>query len=96
MTVNLGFVPFAVDSELSGIVPKSIFMLGNCVASSVFLFEQTIHKEYTANIYETQMPVTDGFEFLKTLQKSTNTTPSVVSTVTEAKTTYRNFGGDLT
>jgi len=49
--------------------------------------EKMIQKEYDVIICDIQMPVTDGFEFLKTLRNSGNKIPFIVFTVTEDKET---------
>ena len=50
-------------------------------------FEKMNNNEYDAIVCDIQMPVTNGFEFLKELRAGGNTTPFIVFTVTENKQT---------
>ena len=49
--------------------------------------EKVTKKEADVIICDIQMPVTDGFEFLRTLRESGNKIPFIVFTVTEDKET---------
>ena len=49
--------------------------------------EKMVQKEYDAIVCDIQMPMTDGFEFLKTLRDSGNNIPFIVFTVTEDRET---------
>jgi len=49
--------------------------------------EKMCQKEYDAIVCDIQMPMIDGFEFLKTLRATGNDVPFIVFTVTEDKET---------
>ncbi|PVX23012.1 MAG: hypothetical protein CW691_11900 [Candidatus Bathyarchaeum sp.] len=50
-------------------------------------FEKMIHTQYDVIVCDVQMPVMDGFEFLKELRHRGNKIPFIVFTVTEDKQT---------
>lgn len=49
--------------------------------------EKMVQKEYDAIVCDIQMPMTNGFEFLKTLRDNGNNIPFIVFTVTEDRET---------
>ena len=49
--------------------------------------DKMIQKEADVIVCDIQIPVTDGFEFLKTIRESGNKVPFIVFTVTENKET---------
>ena len=79
------------DSELLETAKKCLNLQCNydveLASSADEAFEKMIQKEYDAIVCDIQMPVTDGFEFLKALRDSGNTIPFIVFTVTEDKET---------
>jgi len=79
------------DSQLLETAKKCLNLQCNyaieLASSADDAFEKMIQKEYDVIICDIQMPVTDGFEFLKALRNSGNTIPFIVFTVTEDKET---------
>jgi CheY-like chemotaxis protein len=75
------------DTELLETTKKCLNIQCNydveLASSAEAAFEKIMHNKYDAIICDIQMPVTDGFEFLKTLRNSGNTIPFIVFTVTE-------------
>ena len=57
------------------------------VSSAESAFEKMIQNEYDAVVCDVQMPVTNGFEFLKKIRETGNAIPFIVFTVTEDKQT---------
>ena len=53
----------------------------------MLLPKKMLQKEYDAIVCDIQMPMTNGFEFLRTLRDNGNNIPFIVFTVTEDKET---------
>lgn len=79
------------DSELLTSVKKCLNLECNFNVDLAFsadaAVEKMIQKDYAAIICDIQMPMTNGFEFLKKLRDNGNTIPFIVFTVTEDKET---------
>jgi CheY-like chemotaxis protein len=79
------------DSELLETAKKCLNIQCNynieLASSAEAAFEKMMHNKYDAIICDIQMPITDGFEFLKALRGRGNPIPFIVFTVTEDKET---------
>jgi DNA-binding NarL/FixJ family response regulator len=79
------------DSELLSSAKKCLNLECNFDVDLVFsaesAVEKMIQKEYDAIVCDIQMPMTNGFEFLRSLRDNGNDIPFTVFTVTEDKET---------
>ncbi|MGD9130490.1 MAG: response regulator [Candidatus Bathyarchaeota archaeon] len=79
------------DSELLSSVKNGLNLECNfdfdLAFSAESAVEKMIQKEYDAIVCDIQMPMTNGFEFLKTLRDNGSDIPFIVFTVTEDKET---------
>jgi CheY-like chemotaxis protein len=79
------------DSELLKTAKECLSLQGSYdiefAPSAENAFELMNTNEYDVIVCDIQMPVTNGFEFLKELRVSGNTIPFIVFTVTEDKQT---------
>jgi len=79
------------DAEFLKSAKQCLKLQGNFDIESAFSVDEAMEKmtkkETDVIVCDIQMPVTDGFEFLKTLRESGNNIPFIVFTVTEDKET---------
>jgi DNA-binding NtrC family response regulator len=79
------------DSQLLSSTKKCLNLECNydidLASSAESAVEKMTQKEYDAIVCDIQMPITDGFEFLKSLRDNGNNIPFIVFTVTEDKET---------
>jgi CheY-like chemotaxis protein len=79
------------DSQLLNTVKKCLNLECNYDVDLAFsadtAVEKMIQKEYDAIVCDIQMPMTNGFEFLKALRDNGNDIPFIVFTATEDKET---------
>ena len=79
------------DSELLTSVKKCLNLECNfdvdLALSADAAVEKMLQKDYDAIVCDIQMPMTHGFDFLKTLRDNGNKIPFIVFTVTEDKET---------
>jgi DNA-binding NtrC family response regulator len=79
------------DSELLSSVKKCLNLECNYDVDLAFsaesAVEKMVQKEYDSIVCDDQIPITDGFEFLKSLRDNGNEIPFIVFTVTEDKET---------
>ena len=79
------------DSALLESVKKGLDLKGNYAFDLAFSAEEALEKmsqnDYVAIVCDIQMPVIDGFEFLKSLREDGNDVPFIVFTVTDDKAT---------
>jgi len=79
------------DEEFLKSVKQCLKLQGNFDIESAFSVDEAMEKmkkkKPDAIVCDIQMPLTDGFEFLKALRESGNNIPFIVFTVTEDKET---------
>ena len=79
------------DVEFMKSAKQCLQLQGNYNIETAFSVDEAldkmIQKEADVIVCDIQIPVTDGFEFLKTLRESGNKVPFIVFTVTENKET---------
>jgi len=79
------------DAEFLKSAKHCLKLKGNFDIESAFSVDEALEKmtknKPDAIVCDIKMPVTDGFEFLKTLRENGNTIPFIVFTVTEDKET---------
>lgn len=79
------------DPELLNSAKQCLNLQGNYnvdfASSAKTAFEKLEDNEYDVIVCDIQMPVMNGFEFLKELRESGNITPFIVFTITEDKQT---------
>ena len=79
------------DVEFMKSAKQCLQLQGNYNIETAFSVDEALdkmtQKEADVIVCDIQMPVTDGFEFLKTLRESGNKVPFIVFTVTENKET---------
>ena len=79
------------DEEFLKSVKQCLKLQGNFDIESAFSVDEALEKmkkkKPDAIVCDIQMPLTDGFEFLKALRESGNNIPFIVFTVTEDKET---------
>jgi CheY-like chemotaxis protein len=79
------------DVEFMKSAKQCLQLQGNYNIETAFSVDEALdkmtQKETDVIVCDIQMPVTDGFKFLKTLRESGNKVPFIVFTVTENKET---------
>lgn len=94
MTKQIQILLIDDDSELQKTARECLKVQGDynidLVSSAENAFENMIQKKYDVVICDINMPVMDGFAFLKELRKGGNLIPFIVFTVTEDKQTALN------
>jgi len=79
------------DEEFLKSAKQCLKLQGNFDIESAFSVDEALEKmkkkKPDAIVCDIQMPLTDGFEFLKALRESDNNIPFIVFTITEDKET---------